>query len=66
MATQQALTMPETSAAGLTASPGQAAVGRDEEHAHQRQRDRTDLKHAGAALLLDADDQQDNDRGDVL
>ena len=60
MATQQALTMPETSAAGLT------AVGRDEENAHQRHQDRTDLKHAGAALLLDADDQQDDDGGNVL
>ena len=54
MATQQALTMPETSAAGLTASPVRLpwVVMRK--------------TPAGAALLLDADDQQDDDGGDVL
>ena len=60
MATQQALTTPDASAAGLT------AVGRDEENAHQRQQDRTDLKHPRLAPLLDANHQQNNDRGEVL
>ena len=58
--------MPESSAAGLTASPVRLPWGRDEEHADQRQHNREYLKHAGAALLLDADDQQDDDGGDVL
>lgn len=66
MATQQALTTPDASAAGLMGKVGQAAVGRDKEHPHQRQQDGENLKHPRPAPLLDADHQQNNDRGEVL
>ena len=58
--------MPETSAAGLTASPVRLPWVVMRKTPPQRQQDRTDFKHAGAALLLDADHQQDDDGGDVL
>ena len=45
---------------------GQATVGRDEEHPHQRQQDGKNLKHPRPAPLLGADHQQNNDRGEVL
>ena len=41
-------------------------MGRDKEHPHQRQQDGENLKHPRPAPLLDADHQQNNDRGEVL
>ena len=66
MATQQALTTPDSQRRRADGKVGQAAVGRDKEHAHQRQQDGENLKHPRPAPLLDADHQQNNDRGEVL
>ena len=66
MATQQALTMPETSAAGLTASPVRLPWVVMRKTPTSASTIENISKHAGAAPLLDADHQQNDDGGDVL